>query len=105
MKDAAEIFKALGNPVRLEILSWLKNPGEYFGAQKYQSAEHPGWEHGVCVDSIREKAGLTQSTISHYLDLLKRVGLLESERLGKWTYYRRNEEAIKELSRWVREEL
>lgn len=53
--------------------------------------EFPG---GVCVGSIQEKSGLTQSVISSYLASMQKAGLLESRRYGQWTYYRRNEEAI-----------
>lgn len=53
--------------------------------------EFPG---GVCVGSIQEKSGLTQSVISSYLSSMQKAGLLESRRYGQWTYYRRNEDAI-----------
>ncbi len=36
---------------------------------------------------------------------MKDVGLLESERIGKWTYYRRNESVIGEFREFVREKL
>lgn len=39
---------------------------------------------------------MLQSTGSGYLDMMQRAGLLESARFGKWTYYRRNEDKIKE---------
>jgi DNA-binding transcriptional ArsR family regulator len=48
---------------------------------------------------------ISQSTASQYLDVLQRCGLLLSERHGKWTYFRRNEEAIAELARFVGGEL
>jgi len=37
--------------------------------------------------------------------MLQKVGLLESERHGKWTYYRRNEEKIQELAAYLKGEL
>ena len=49
---------------------------------------------GVCVGSNRDKAGISQSTVSHYLDMLQKAGLLLSERHGKWTYYRRDEDPV-----------
>jgi ArsR family transcriptional regulator len=57
------------------------------------------------VSSIQAKANLSPSTVSNYLDTLQRAGLLLSERHGKWTYFRRNEEAIAELARFVGGEL
>ncbi len=49
---------------------------------------------GVCVGYIQDKANLSQSTISTYMKLLKDAGLVESERHGQWTFYRRSEKAI-----------
>ena len=49
----------------------------------------------------RGDRGLAQSVISGYLQGMKDVGLLESERIGKWTYYRRNESVIGEFREFV----
>ena len=60
---------------------------------------------GVCVGDLVNQSGLAQSTISSYLNMLEEAELVISERHGKWTYYRRNEQAIRELSDLIREEL
>ena len=60
---------------------------------------------GVSVSSIQAKASLSPSTVSNYLDTLQRAGLLLSERHGKWTYYRRNEETIRALAEFVKKKL
>jgi ArsR family transcriptional regulator len=57
------------------------------------------------VSFIQEKAGLSQSTISNYMGLLKDAGLVDSERHGQWTFYRRNEDAIREFLAAVEIEL
>jgi DNA-binding transcriptional ArsR family regulator len=57
------------------------------------------------VGDIQEKANLSQSTVSQYLSMMQKAGLLESERHGKWTYYRRNEKNIQELATYLKEEL
>lgn len=90
--EIIEINKALSNKTRLEILKWLKNPEEHFPPHK----ELGHFDFGVCVVYIQEKAGLSQSTISHYLSIMQKVGLLISTRIGKWTYYQRNESVIQE---------
>ncbi|OMF11697.1 hypothetical protein BK127_24790 [Paenibacillus sp. FSL H7-0331] len=56
---------------------------------------------GVCVGDIQAKAGLAQSVISSYLLTMQKAGLLESERIGKWTYYRRNEKTIQAFSEYI----
>ncbi|WP_138477951.1 ArsR/SmtB family transcription factor [Dyadobacter bucti] len=98
--EQVEIFKALSNKTRLNILAWLKEPEDSFPGQK-----EFGFEHGVCVGQIQQKAGLTQSTVSEYLTTLQRAGLVKSTRLGQWTYYRRNEEAFAALSQLIQSEL
>jgi DNA-binding transcriptional ArsR family regulator len=91
--NEVEIFKALSNKTRLQILGWLKDPERNFPDQTAN-----GFNHGVCVGQIQNKAGLTQSTVSEYLSTLQRAGLVKSTRVGQWTYYQRNEEAFASLS-------
>ncbi|RDI31289.1 ArsR/SmtB family transcription factor [Rhodococcus sp. AG1013] len=98
------IFKALSNPTRLQIMQWLKEPARYFDEQSYVQQDL-GFHIGVCVGDIQSKAGLAQSVVSSYLQIMKDAGLLESDRVGKWTYYRRNEGVIEEFSDYVRNSL
>lgn len=98
MIDQIEVFKALSNKTRLQILTWLKNPEIYFAPEHHN-------QNGVCVGMIQEKAGLTQSTVSEYLTMLKKAGLIEATRVGQWTYYKRNEEAFAALSKIIESEI
>lgn len=82
-------ISALNNPVRRQILIWLKDRSNF----PPPLPEHAELE-GVCVAYIQEKAGLSQSTISTYMGLLKDAGLVVSDRHGQWTFYRRDEDAI-----------
>jgi len=94
--EQVDIFKALSNKTRLQMLEWLKDPALNFPEQL-----DAGYENGVCVGQIQAKAGLTQSTVSEYLSTLQRAGFIEATRVGQWTYYKRNEEAFKELSKII----
>ncbi len=85
-----EIFKALANENRLLILQWLKRPEQHFPPHK----EVEGFDNGVCVAFIQAKLNLSQAATSQYLTILQKAGLLIPTRIGKWTYYRRNEEAL-----------
>ena len=87
--DQLEILKALSNKTRLQILQWLKEPEINFPEQQLM-----GYEAGVCVGQIQNKAGITQSTVSEYLSTLQRAGLVTATRKGQWTYYKRNEAAF-----------
>lgn len=70
--ELARVFKALGDPVRLRLLSMI--------------ASRAGGE--VCVCDLTPAFDLSQPTISHHLKLLKQAGLIDSERRGTWVYYR-----------------
>ena len=91
--ELLEFCKALANPTRLQIMGWLRDPTAHF-----QPQADPLEQAGVCVRQIHEKAGVLQSTASQFMAVLQRAGLVQSTRIGQWTYYRRNEARIAELS-------
>ena len=82
------IHKALANPVRRQILQWLKAPGEHFSDQEYPL------DLGVCCGLIDKRTGLSQSTVSAHLSTLQRAELVTAKRVGQWVFYRRNEATI-----------
>jgi DNA-binding transcriptional ArsR family regulator len=98
--DIDKAISALNNPARRQILIWLKDRSNFPPALP----EHADLS-GVCVGYIQEKAGLSQSTISTYMRLLKDAGLVASERHGQWTFYRRNEDVIADTLTKLSEEL
>ncbi|MFG2851408.1 ArsR/SmtB family transcription factor [Streptomyces mirabilis] len=69
--ELAKAFKALGDPVRLRLLSMI--------------ASLEGGE--VCVCELTPAFELSQPTISHHLKLLRQAGLIDCERRGTWVYY------------------
>ena len=77
----AGMLKALGSPVRLEIVRWLIQHGE----------------QGCCVTDIQKEVGGAGSTLSHHLETLSRYGLINSRKEGLWIYYAVNFTAFKEL--------
>ncbi|MEU6682485.1 metalloregulator ArsR/SmtB family transcription factor [Streptomyces sp. NPDC046832] len=96
--ELIEVFKALGNPARLQIMQWLKDPEAHFGAYEPIADRRTV---GVCVTHIQAKAGLAQSTVSSYMSTLERAGLVRPTRIGKWTHYRRDEERLTRLARAI----
>ena len=104
-KNVVEVCKVLSNETRFNILLWLKDPEGNFPPQGIHLPGDIDLHGGVCAGSIFQKTGIAQSTVSHYLDMMQRAGLLESERHGKWTYYRRNEEMISILRDYINTEL
>lgn len=92
--ELLDALKALANPVRLQIMDWLRDPAAEF-ADYDPIADRI--EVGVCVSHIQAKSGLAQSTISSYMTALERAGLVQSTRVGKWTHYRRNESLLRRV--------
>lgn len=72
VSELATAFKALGDPVRLRLLSMI--------------AKRRGEE--VCVCDLTVAFTQSDATISHHLKVLRKAGLVESERRGTWVYYR-----------------
>jgi ArsR family transcriptional regulator, arsenate/arsenite/antimonite-responsive transcriptional repressor len=81
-EDLAPAFKALGDPVRLRLLSLI--------------ASREGGE--VCVCDLTDAFDLKAPTISHHLKVLKATGLVSAERRGTWVYYRAERPALDLLS-------
>ncbi|GAA1306118.1 ArsR/SmtB family transcription factor [Pseudonocardia xinjiangensis] len=80
--ELARLFKAMGDPVRLRLLSLI--------------ASHEGGE--ACVCDLTDVFDLTGPTISHHLKVLREAGLISGERRGTWVYYRVQPEALRRLS-------
>ncbi|RJS93609.1 helix-turn-helix transcriptional regulator [Salinisphaera sp. Q1T1-3] len=85
-----EQLKALASDSRLQIMAWLREPVAHFPAQAHGDPVGIG----VCVSHIQSKAGMSPSTASTHLAILQRARLVQATRIGKWTYYRRNEAEI-----------
>jgi len=88
--DVVEVAKALASPTRVRILQWLKDPAGNFVSRR----DGDLGPAGVCASLIAEKVGASQPTVSRHLDVLRRAGLLETERIAGWSFHRRNEDGL-----------
>lgn len=70
-RDLAKVFKALGDPTRVKLLSMIvaSSTGE------------------MCVCDLTDPVGLSQPTVSHHMKLLVEAGLVTREQRGKWAFY------------------
>jgi ArsR family transcriptional regulator len=66
----ASVFRALGDPHRVRIVSMLANSAE-----------------PVCVCDVTEALGVSQATTSFHLKKLTDAGFLRREQRGVWAYY------------------
>lgn len=72
-------FRALADPVRLQVLDLL--------------ADGP-----MCVCDLRDALAIAGNLLSHHLKVLRKAGLVTSERDGRWVTYRLDEAAVSELA-------
>jgi len=99
LKEATQIGKCLSNQLRVQIVEWLKKPEKHF--PPHETLKH--FNDGVCISYIQEKVGLSQSTVSTYVNNMEKCGLLIATRHGKWTYFKRNEELFKRYAKFLTE--
>lgn len=78
----ARMFKALGDPTRVRLLSLI--------------AAQPDRE--ACICDLTEPVGLSQSTVSHHMKQLVDAGLVTREQRGRWAYYRVVDDTLVALS-------
>lgn len=97
-----EFLKVISNPTRKIILEWLKEPSSSFAGY---TQLYPYEQYGVCATLIQQKLGLAQPTTSLSIKTLHDNKLLLSTKVGKWTYYRRNEELINNVLELLTSEL
>src|SRR5262249_18467114 len=90
---ADEGIRALANDKRLQILEWLKNPRQHFPPQ----VDGDLVEGGGCSVFVADKLGISQPTASEHLKILTQAGFLSASKIKQWTFYRRNEQRIREF--------
>lgn len=69
-----EFFKTLGDSTRLRIVLELKTKR--------------------CVGELAEELQMSQSAVSHQLNILKANGIVKSQRQGKYIYYMLQDEYL-----------
>ena len=77
---AAEVFKALGDENRVQIVKLIAKNGE------------------ICACNLLDKFDITQPTLSHHMKILKTCGLVKSRR---WHHYSIDEKRLGELRRFL----
>lgn len=82
--DLAGLFKAVGHPVRVQMLDILSRHGGQ-----------------VCVCDVESQFELSQPTISHHLKVLRQAGLVSADQRGQWIFYRVQAEAIDRLNSFL----
>ena len=75
-----EVFKALASEHRREILRMLSDSMPQEGKTCCADNE-------VCACKLSDHLGLSPSTVSHHMSVLKEAGLVTGRKDGLWTYY------------------
>ena len=77
-----QVFKALNDPTRRQILEMLR-------------------ERDMTAGEIAERFNITWPSISHHLDLLKKAGLVVSQKEGQFVCYSINTSVMEDLLEWM----
>jgi DNA-binding transcriptional ArsR family regulator len=85
---SADRFSALGAEPRLQILRLLLSA-------------HPA---GMVAGEVQEELGIPASTLSHHLEKLKQVGLVNVRRQGTYLWYSADTDALREVLSFLYEE-
>ena len=80
----AAVAKAIGDPIRLQLVDVLR--------------KHAG---KVCVCELTPLFDVGQPTVSHHLKVLRKAGIVDSERRGLWAYYYVVPDALEEFKSWL----
>ena len=80
----AAVAKALGEPLRVQILDVLRRN-----------------EQQVCQCELIPLFEINQSLLSHHMKKLIDAGLVQVERRHKWAYYSVSTDALEELTAWL----
>jgi len=99
--DTLAVLRALASPKRMQILEWLRDPVANFPPQRDGDLV----KDGVCVIFIADKLGVAQPTATTHLQELARTGLVTPKRIGQWTFYKRDERAIRDFQQQLRRRL
>lgn len=98
MRDSLFLaMKALANERRLQILEWLKEPRANFPPQ----VDGDLVKDGVCGVLIARKLGVSQPTVSEHMRVLTQARLVKGKRIKQWTFYKRDEQRIREVKRVI----
>jgi DNA-binding transcriptional ArsR family regulator len=79
---AARLFKALGDPVRVELVSLVRRT--------------EGEE--ACFCDLADQFDMPQSSLSYHLKILVNAGVLHRERRGTWSWYRIDHAALEAMA-------
>ena len=82
LKDLVKVAKSLSDPNRVRIVEALR-------------------EGELCVCELCDALGLSQSTLSTHLQVIRSAGIVRSRKEGKWSYYALTPEAVTAINQWL----
>jgi ArsR family transcriptional regulator len=90
-----EVFKALASEHRREILRVLSEATPESGKTCCSADE-------VCACKLSDHLGLSASTISHHMSVLRSAGLVDGRKDGLWTYYTLHRDVLAQAAEELR---
>lgn len=103
-QELALLFKALGDPTRLEIFQKLRCCAESCADLAVDEEGQVRPAGSLSVGEVCCEIGGSNSTISHHLKELRLAGLIRMEKRGRWIYCSVDSGALETIARFVAEE-
>ncbi|MEE9321942.1 MAG: metalloregulator ArsR/SmtB family transcription factor [Granulosicoccus sp.] len=88
----AQLFAALGNEKRMQIVIWLHDPLAHFPTQ----IDGDLVDDGVCAGAIVNKLQVSQPTVASHMKILLNAELVRTKRIKQWTFYKLNPDVLRQ---------
>ncbi|MFK5980815.1 MAG: metalloregulator ArsR/SmtB family transcription factor [Rhizobiaceae bacterium] len=99
LQISSDIFSALGNAKRIQIVAWLRDPEAHFPAQ----IDGDLVKDGVCAGAICRKLEVSQPSVTAHMKILIAADLVRATRIKQWAFYQLNQETLKRVEAFVAE--
>jgi len=94
LPEIVPALRALANPQRARIMDWLLDPTDHFPPQRDGDLVRDG----VCVGAITDKTKLTQPTVTSHMKTLESAGLVTSQKIKNWVFYKADRTALDQIA-------
>jgi ArsR family transcriptional regulator len=88
-RECVDLFRALADPNRLLVAVVL--------------ASSPDERRSMSAANLLKNFSFSQPTLSHHMKILCEAGIVESEKIGRKTYYRLNDATLDRLEKFIKQ--
>jgi len=98
-ESTSRVLRAISNPRRLSIVTWLADPEAHFPPQRDGDLV----TDGVCVGFITRKMGISQPAVTEHMQVLAEADLVSSRKIKNWVFYKLKAQRLSAVLRDLQE--